>query len=399
MEQEVLDRPTVSKVAIYNPIEAGIALMLEKHGGVLTNPPVVTGNATALATVKASRQELVKFRTTLERARKEEKAESLAYGKLVDSEAARIQAFATPLELAYDLIVTTEEKRLEDIRLAELEVERQRIAGHQDRIQAIKDVRETANMCRTADRIKQLIDGMPAHMAANFEEFQPAAEAAFNDVCEVLKGLHGVKVEAEAAAAELKRQQDELAAKRLEQEENDRVAAVARAAAEKADQERRDAQEAELQAKRLAFESEQAEARRVQQEAADALAAQQRAVDEQAAQVAAQLLEASRPAPVTEQDIADGVVDAEVKPGDVAVLTDAAPAVIALLPNSVSLPTLRLGQINERLAPIQITADGLRALGFEPADRARAAFLYHEVTFEAIRCALVKHLETIGATV
>ena len=398
MEQEVLDRPTTAKVAIYTPIEAGIALMLEKHGGVLTNPPVVTGNATALATVKASRQELVRFRTTLERARKEEKAESLAYGKLVDSEAARIQAFATPIELAYDVIVTTEEKRLEDIRLAELEAERQRIVGHQNRIQAIKDVRETANMCRTSDRIKQLIDGMPAHMDANFEEFQPDAEAAFNDVCEVLKGLHGIKLEAEAAAIELKRQQDELAAKRLAQEESDRVAAVARAAAEKADQERRDAQEADLQAKRLAFDQEQAEARRLQQEAADALASQQRAVDEQAAQVAAQLLEASRPAPVSEQVIADGVVDAEVKPGDIAAFTDAAPVVIALLPNPVSLPTLRLGQINELLKFCSVTAENLRGLGFEPAGRDRAAVLYHEATFEAIRCALVSHLETLGAT-
>ena len=32
MEQEVLDAPITSSVEIYNPIAAGIALMLEKHG-------------------------------------------------------------------------------------------------------------------------------------------------------------------------------------------------------------------------------------------------------------------------------------------------------------------------------------------------------------------------------
>lgn len=222
-QQEILDAPTTSKVAVYNPIEAGIKAMLDKHGSVLTSPPVVTGNAKALATVKASRQELVKFRTTLEKARKDEKAESLAYGRLVDSEAARIQAFATPLELAYDKIVTAEEERLEKIRQDELEAERQRIAGHRARIQTIKDVRETANMCRTAERVQQLIDGMPALFEGTFEEYQDEALAAFNDVCTVLGQLHDTKVEAEAQAAELQRQREELA---VQQAEVNRKAAI-----------------------------------------------------------------------------------------------------------------------------------------------------------------------------
>lgn len=55
-------------------------------------------------------------------------------------------------------------------------------------------------------------------------------------------------------------------------------------------------------------------------------------------------------------------------------------------------PTLRLGQINERLHPIQITADGLRTLGFEPAGRERASVLYHEYDFPRICAALVDHI-------
>lgn len=222
MEQTTLDNETgtavkpLTTVAEYSAIAAGIAQMLDRHGMVLTNPPVVTGNATALATVKAGRQELVKFRTRLEQARRDAKSASLIYGKLVDSEAARIQGFATPLEQAYDAIVTAEETRIEAIRQAELEVERQRIAGHRARIQAIKDVRETANMCRTAERIKQLIDGMPALIEGDFQELQAEAETAFNEVCTVLQQLHDTKIEAEAQAAELKRQRDELAAQQAE---------------------------------------------------------------------------------------------------------------------------------------------------------------------------------------
>lgn len=390
MEQEVLDAPITSEVEIYNPIAAGIALMLEKHGHVLTTPPVVANDAKAMTLAKAGRTELVKFRTTLEKARKEEKAESLAYGRLVDSEAARIQAFATPLEVAYDTAITTEENRLEAIRQAELEVERQRITGHRARIQAIKEVRETANMCRTADRLKQLIDGMPAQLELPFEEFQGEAEAVFNEVCDVLKQLHNAKVEAEAAAVELARQQAELVAQRAAQEESERAAAAASAEEEAQAKARRDAEEAELQAKREAFEREQTEARAIHQVEVERLAAQQREIDDQKRQQEDQFIAAVVQAQAPQA--VDDVVDAEVKPDEPLVLSDAPRVIVPLMTSHASPPTLRLGQINERLAPIQLTADGLRTLGFEPAGRERAAMLYHEQDFDAICLAVGKHV-------
>lgn len=405
MEQEVLDAPITSAVTVYNAIAAGIAMMLERHGHVLTVPPILKGDPAAMATAKAGRQELVKFRTTLEKARKAEKAESLAYGRLVDSEAARIQAFADPLELAYDTAITDEENRLEAIRQQELEVERQRISGHRARIQAIKEVRETANMCRTADRLKQLIDGMPAHLAQPFEEFQGEAETAFNEVCTVLQQLHGAKVEAEAAAVELKRQQDELAAQRAEQAAIDLAASQARAAEEAAAQARRAADEAELQAKREAFEKEQADVRAVQQAESDRLAARQAELD-RAAQAdqqrkddaaAAELLAASRPDPLTAQDIAGGVVDAEVKPDEPLVLTGEKVYVpLATGIDEPSPPTLRLGQISTHLG-FAVTADFLRSLGFDPAGRERAAVLYHASSWPLIQAALVNHITTLPA--
>jgi predicted phage-related endonuclease len=47
-------------------------------------------------------------------------------------------------------------------------------------------------------------------------------------------------------------------------------------------------------------------------------------------------------------------------------------------------PTLRIGVIKERLGHMTVTAEDLRALGFEPAGRERAAPLYYEDDFPAI---------------
>lgn len=311
MTQEILDAPK-SVVKIYNPIEEGISLMLEKHGHVLHTPPAVTDNPEALAQAKEGHKELAKFRARLEGARKEAKAESLAYGRLVDSEAARIQAIATPLELAYAAPIEAEENRLEAIREAEIEAERQRIAGHRARIQGIKDVRETGAMCRTADRLKQLIDGMPARLAEPFEEFQAEAEAAHNETLTMLHQLHAAKVEAEAQAADLKRQQDELARQRTEQAARDLADRQARAAEEVAAQAKRKAEEAEFAKRKADFEAQQQQARAAQEAQAAALAAQQAEIEAQKAALAApvvkvapvaepvQAIEAPAPAPAPE---------------------------------------------------------------------------------------------------
>jgi putative phage-type endonuclease len=62
-----------------------------------------------------------------------------------------------------------------------------------------------------------------------------------------------------------------------------------------------------------------------------------------------------------------------------------------------SAPTLRMGQINERLAPIAVTVEGLRKLGVEPAERGSAAVLYYEHDFEKICLALFQHINSVRA--
>jgi predicted phage-related endonuclease len=76
-----------------------------------------------------------------------------------------------------------------------------------------------------------------------------------------------------------------------------------------------------------------------------------------------------------------------------------APAVIQM-PTRAALPatapSLRLGVINTRLAPVQITADGLSSLGFKGV-KDRGAVLYHEADFAHICAALVAHVQSIQA--
>ncbi|MCY1167809.1 putative phage-type endonuclease [compost metagenome] len=60
-------------------------------------------------------------------------------------------------------------------------------------------------------------------------------------------------------------------------------------------------------------------------------------------------------------------------------------------------PTLKLGEINLRLTPIQLSTEGLRILGFEPAGKAGAAVLFHERDFPHMCAAVIRHVESVQA--
>lgn len=139
-------------------------------------------------------------------------------------------------------------------------------------------------------------------------------------------------------------------------------------------------------------EEEKAERARQEQEAARAreeAAARQReeaAVREREQAAARAAAAASTPAP--EQ------LEQQVQPAAPAHVTPIAAARPAATP--VTAPALRLGQINERLAPIAVTADGLARLGFAPAATDKSAKLYHEADFPAMCSALIRHVTAVA---
>ncbi|PWF25021.1 YqaJ viral recombinase family protein [Corticimicrobacter populi] len=67
------------------------------------------------------------------------------------------------------------------------------------------------------------------------------------------------------------------------------------------------------------------------------------------------------------------------------------------LSGSAETATLRLGQINERLSPITLTADGLTTLGFTHSATDKAAKLYRESEFPSICAALIRHIDLAHA--
>lgn len=147
-----------------------------------------------------------------------------------------------------------------------------------------------------------------------------------------------------------------------------------------AEEKRREEDRARIQAE----EEKKAEARVREQAAKEAAEAAVKAVQEAAAARAAE-----QPAPVVAQAPSAPVFE----PVPVAASRPAT----AVRTNHDSAPTLRLGVINERLAPIALSAEGLASLGFTHAATDKAAKLYHESSFPLICAALVRHIEAASS--
>jgi predicted phage-related endonuclease len=84
---------------------------------------------------------------------------------------------------------------------------------------------------------------------------------------------------------------------------------------------------------------------------------------------------------------------AATHPAAAAIVT---PIEAARAPAAADEPMVRLGQINERLAPITLTADGLAQLGFAHAMTDKSAKLYRESDFLRICAALQRHISAVA---
>ena len=96
--------------------------------------------------------------------------------------------------------------------------------------------------------------------------------------------------------------------------------------------------------------------------------------------------------------------EAKAKPVEAPVAAPApAPAVISMPVRAAAAPVadtgarLTLGQINTRIAPLQITVAGLLELGFQHVGKDKAAFLFRAADFPLICAALVEHVQAVQA--
>jgi predicted phage-related endonuclease len=136
------------------------------------------------------------------------------------------------------------------------------------------------------------------------------------------------------------------------------------------------------------IKAEQAERARVAAET-------KRQLDEQAANLAA--------ARAQEEAAARAAAAAQAQPEPQIIpeiIPEAAPAAVtpidaARAPAAADEPMLRLGQINERLAPIVLTSEGLSRLGFAHVMTDKSAKLYRESDFHRICAALMRHIADV----
>jgi predicted phage-related endonuclease len=150
-------------------------------------------------------------------------------------------------------------------------------------------------------------------------------------------------------------------------------------------------------AKAEALRARIAEEERVKAEAAErarVAAETKRQLDEQAAAVAAARAQEEAAARSVAASTAPAPASAvEFHPAAPAQVT---PIEAARAAAPADEPLLRLGQINERLAPITLTAEGLARLGFAHALTDKAAKLYRESDFVRICAALQRHLVAVS---
>lgn len=141
----------------------------------------------------------------------------------------------------------------------------------------------------------------------------------------------------------------------------------------------------------------EAERERIRAEEAARLEREQREAQElarreaEAAEQAAQAVQQAAAAPVAVQ-VAPVVAKTNEGSG---YAIEAANVVPLTRPAADTGARLKLGQINERLAPMSINADGLAALGFQPVAIEKAAKLYREADFPLICQALIQRLTNL----
>ena len=210
---------------------------------------------------------------------------------------------------------------------------------------ALANAKIAAN--ETADRI-QLNLGVLRELAGNhaflFSDIAPLVLKHPEDLRAIVVSRIAEHTANEAAKAEALRA-------RIAEEERVKAEATARA---------------ELDRQRLADKQTADEAAAVQRRAADAASL------------------AATPAPAPVVVAAPSVVQMTLRP--------APPAAAPLSPAN-----LKLGTLNERIAPLSISAAGLSALGFEPAARIGAHGVYHEQQYPRMLAAIVRHVEAISA--
>ena len=119
-----------TKITAYSQVEAALSDLDARYRGFVTDVRTPSG----LQSAKAAYKDVNQYSLALEAARVKEKAESLAYGRFVDSEAKRIADRIDALRLPIKDMIETETKREQREREEAIKREQERIAAEEQEI-------------------------------------------------------------------------------------------------------------------------------------------------------------------------------------------------------------------------------------------------------------------------
>jgi hypothetical protein len=369
VEESMVIDVTADKVALYNPIEAGLIGMQEKYKDGpkdLSVPAHYEECRLALADTRG-------IRSKTEKLRKELKADALAYGRLVDSTAKRIIDKVLEIEEPFAVAKKEFDTRIEIEKREKALAEELRVDGIASRIAEIGSM-PSRNISSSSSDIEHLYPALNDDLDTCNEwamEFSDKARDVITDTLAKLEELHTMKRQHELAAAEKARLEKEAAVK----EEAARIQREKEAQEERArlakEREAIDAERAAMQAERNKLAAEQEErnrlaaeeraemerAARAKQEIVDRAAAEERermAAEIEALKKSQEQQQAPAPAPAPAPSPSPSVTAPESK-GYAQDYKDSGNAILAITGNKQTARALLDAIINGAIPNIQFT--------------------------------------------
>jgi len=219
---------------------------------------------------KEARSHIYKLRKTksaVEQVRKKEKAESLEYGRRVDSEAKEIMGEIEGMIEVHQAPIDEIEQR-----------EKDRIAKHEQNIEYLLSYLDPAHDDMSSNMINNYIHELEEYEPdESYEEYTDRAIEVYKKARDYLVDLHAKAAKSEAEQAELAR----LRAEAEERERKDREERIAREAAENAKREAEEAAKAEREAAIRREEELKLKAERAEREANETEERMKREAEEQ----------------------------------------------------------------------------------------------------------------------
>lgn len=276
----------MNEIQEYNGVEAALNQIVAKYEGRVYDVTTKAGMADA----KVARREIRTTRTGLEKLRKELKEPALRRCQLIDSEAKAITLRLAAIEDPIDKMIANEEQRIERERQERAQAEALRIAKIHERIEAFNVMPPWGAKAAEIMLRLRVVSDLPVD--DTFAEFQDAAAIAKAQAMTRLTTMHAEAQAIEQEQARLAEiaERNRLALEQERAENEKRLAEERQKAAERLEAERQE----RVAAQKALEASQNDERERMAREAGEAKIAQQRAAQEASDAERARLLAEAR---------------------------------------------------------------------------------------------------------